>query len=150
MITPLDVQKQQFKKSLNGYNRDEVDDYMSMVADALEKHINENIMLKEKLDRKDEEIKHYKNIERTMSDTLVVAKQTAEELTTSAKQSAQNTINQAEIDAQTIINKAEETVAETMRRHHEMEKDLEAFRMRLEAMLRAQLEIVANYSNDLK
>ncbi len=150
MITPLDVQKQQFKKSLNGYNRDEVDDYMAMVADTLEKHINENIMLKEKLDRKDEEIKHYKNIERTMSDTLVVAKQTAEELMVSAKQTAQNTIDQAEIDAQTIKCEAEAMVAHTMRKQQEMEKDLEAFRMRLEAMLRAQLDIVANYSNDLK
>ncbi len=144
MITPLDVQKKQFKKSINGYNRDEVDDYMSVVADALEKHINENIMLKEKLDRKDEEIKHYKNIERTMSDTLVVAKQTAEELTTSAKQTAQNTIDQAEIDAQAIIKKAEEMAADTMRRQHEMEKDLEVFRMRLESMLRALLDIVSN------
>ncbi len=150
MITPLDVQKQQFRKSINGYNRDEVDDYMAMVADALEKHINENIRLKEKLDRKDEEIEHYKNIERTMSDTLVVAKQTAEELTTSAKQTSQNIINQAEIDAQTLKNQADEMVAETMRRQQKMEKDLEAFRMRLEAMLRAQLDIVSNYSNDLK
>ncbi len=150
MITPLDVQKQQFKKSLTGYNRDEVDDYMLMVADALEKHINENIRLKEKLDRKDEEIKHYKNIERTMSDTLVVAKQTAEELTTSAKQTSQNIIKQAEIDAKKLINKADATVAKTMQQQQKMEKDLAAFRARLEAMLRAQLDIVANYSNDLK
>ncbi len=150
MITPLEVQKQQFKKSINGYNRDEVDDYMEMVANALEKHINENIILKEKLDRKDEEIEHYKNIERTMSDTLVVAKQTAEELTSSAKQTAQNIINQAEIDAKALKTELDEQVADMMCCQQQMEKDLEAFRMRLEAMLRAQLEIVANYSNDLK
>ncbi len=150
MITPLDVQKKQFSKAISGYNRDEVDDYLTMIAGALEKHINENINLKEKLDRKDEQINHYKNIERTMSDTLVVAKQAAEELVAGARQNSDNLLQQAELSAQQLKRDAEAAVADGVRQREQMERDLEAFRLRLEAMLRAQLEIVKNYSKDLK
>ncbi len=150
MVTPLDVQKKQFNKALNGYNRDEVDDYLTQIANALEKHINENIELREKLDRKEEEVNHYKNIERTMADTLVVAKQSAEDLVESAKQKSSNLIEQAELTAQGVKDDAASAVAETVRKHEQLERDLEAFRLRIEAMLRAQLDIVANYSKDLK
>ncbi len=149
MLTPLEVQKKQFSKSISGYNRDEVDDYLTMIANALEKHINENINLKEELDRKEEEISHYKNIERTMSDTLVVAKRAAEDLVSGAKYNSDNLLREAEIKAESMQKNAEDAVIEIIRKREMMERELEVFRLRIEAMLRAQLDIVANYSKDL-
>ncbi len=150
MITPLDVQKHKFKKGINGYQRDEVDQYLALIADTLEKHINENIMLKEKLDHKDEQLSHFQSIEKTMSETLVVAKQTAEELLENANKTAKNTIDEANFKAQKIKNDADLAVLEVMRQREQMERDLEAFRVRMEAMLKAQLEVVENYSVDIE
>ncbi len=150
MITPLDVQKHKFKKGISGYQCDEVDLYLSTIADALEKRINENIMLKEKLDHKDEQLQHFQSIEKTMSETLVVAKQTAEELLENANKTAKNTIDEANLKAQKIKNDADVAVLEVMRQREQMERDLEAFRVRMEAMLRAQLEVVENYSVDIE
>ena len=35
-VSPIEIRQQNFKKSVIGYNKTDVDAYMSMVADALE------------------------------------------------------------------------------------------------------------------
>ncbi|MCK4773095.1 MAG: DivIVA domain-containing protein, partial [Candidatus Latescibacteria bacterium] len=32
-ITPIDIRKQEFRKSMRGYDQDEVDTFLSMIAD---------------------------------------------------------------------------------------------------------------------
>lgn len=150
MLTPLDVQKRNFKKTIRGFNEEEVNEYMEMIANTLEKHINENAMLKEKLNRRDEEIKNYRNIETTLSETLVVAKQSAQDLMNSANKEAENTVQEAQLKAKQILNDAQISIAQVALQKETMEKDLETFRMRMEAMLKAQLGVVQNYSIDLK
>ena len=49
MITPLDIQNKEFKKSLIGYNTREVDTYLDAINDDYEKLYRENIELKIRL-----------------------------------------------------------------------------------------------------
>lgn len=150
MLTPLDVQKRLFKKSVRGYSCEEVDEFMELISNTLEKHINENAMLKEKLDKRDEEIKRYRTLENTLSDTLVVAKQTSEDLVDTAKREAQNIIYEAQLNAQKIHEQSDRALNDKQKRGMGMEEDMQAFKARLEAMLKAQLDLVSKYNIDLK
>src|SRR5438876_10945043 len=56
-LTPLDIQKQTFAKSLKGYNPDEVRAYLHLIAEEIERLVRdvdrqtrENAMLREDLD----------------------------------------------------------------------------------------------------
>ena len=45
MLTPLDIQKQDFGVSFRGYNADEVDDFLDLIGADYEKLYKENIEL---------------------------------------------------------------------------------------------------------
>ena len=42
MLTPLDIENKRFSKKINGYNADEVDDFLDQVTDDYEKIYREN------------------------------------------------------------------------------------------------------------
>ena len=86
MITPLDIQNKQFKRAFRGYKEGEVDEFLDEIIIDYEKIYKENIELKDKILMLSEQIKYYKNLEETLKDTLVVAQNTADEVTLAARQ----------------------------------------------------------------
>src|SRR5437899_12559355 len=48
-LTPLDIRKQEFRKTLRGYDTAGVEDFQVRVADALERAIRERQVLEERL-----------------------------------------------------------------------------------------------------
>lgn len=149
MITPLDIQKKQFSKSLRGLNEKEVQSFLQEVFGTLEKHINDNAELKERLSRSNEEMQKYKNIEKTLSETLVVAKRTAEDLMVNARREAEQLVAQARLQAKAIEEQSKREILELRSQRMMMEKDLEGFRLRMEGLLRAQLDVVSHYKSDV-
>ena len=49
MLTPLDIQKQDFGVKMRGYNADEVDDFLDLVGADYEKLYRENKELKDRV-----------------------------------------------------------------------------------------------------
>ena len=47
MLTPIDIQRQDFEVKLRGYNADEVDDFLDLVGKDYEKLYKENAELRE-------------------------------------------------------------------------------------------------------
>ena len=79
MLTPMDIHDHQFKKSFRGYNENEVDDFLDRVVDDFEKLLRENERLKNQVYANDKELEHYRKLEKTLNDTLMVAQRTARE-----------------------------------------------------------------------
>jgi len=46
-ITPLDIRKQEFKRAVRGFDRDEVSMFLEMVAEEFESLLRENSRLNE-------------------------------------------------------------------------------------------------------
>ena len=65
-ITPLDVRKQEFRRSVRGFDCDEVRAFMSTLADEYEIVLVDNKQLREKLIAQDEKITEYQTMERTL------------------------------------------------------------------------------------
>lgn len=149
MLTPLDIQKREFGKAIRGYNEREVDEFMMLVSQAMEKHIVDVAEQKDRNLRLTEDLSKYKQLEKTMSDTLVVAKKTSEDMLKTASQQADNIVKEAELRAIQMIEQAKKDIQLMQEQKMMMEKDLEGFRMRMEAMLRAQLDVAESYRSDL-
>ena len=56
-ITPLDIRQQQFSVRFRGFDAEEVDTFLEMIADEYETVIEENRKLKEEIEKKDRDIK---------------------------------------------------------------------------------------------
>ena len=79
MITPLDIENKKFSKQMmNGYSVDEVDDFLDDLTVDYTKNYKEATELKAKVAELTKSLEHYKNIESTLQNTLVMAQKTAE------------------------------------------------------------------------
>ena len=81
MITPLDIENKKFsKRALNGYSTEEVDDFLDELTLDYEKIYKEATESKKTIERLNEEITKYRQMESTLQSTLLMAQTTAEEI----------------------------------------------------------------------
>lgn len=102
MLTPMDIQNHEFKKSFRGYNEDEVDEFLDRIVADYEKLLRENEKLKERAGVNEKEITHYKGLEQNLQDTLMVAQKTADDVLTAARKNAKEIRENAANEAQTV------------------------------------------------
>lgn len=140
--TPNDLDNIKFKKNLRGYNEDQVNDVLDSVIQDYELYIKENIELKDRISVLNEGIQHYKNIEESLQNTLVVAQQTGEEIKKNAYDKADNIVKEAEIRSQKIINDANQEVIKIRFEYEEMKKRLHLFKTKSETLILSQLELL--------
>ena len=108
MLTPLDIENKKFpRKRLNGYDPDEVDDFLDQVTDDYEKLYRENTELRDEIDELRKDLDHYKNVEQTLQNTLIMAQTTADDIKATAQARAEQMIR----DAQSEARKSSEEIA---------------------------------------
>jgi len=145
MITPLDIQNKEFKKSLFGYKTKEVDAYLDSINEDYEKLYKENIELKDKISILSEQIRQYNNLEETLKSTLVIAQSTADEVTSSARKKAELIIEDAEITAKNKINEAMDEVNNIKKEYENLLREIYIFKTRYESFIKAQLMSIEEF-----
>ncbi len=145
--TPNDLDNIKFKKNLRGYNEDQVNEVLDHIIQDYELYIKENIELKDRISVLNEGIQHYKNIEESLQNTLVVAQQTGEEIKKNSYEKAENIVKEAELKAQKIINDANQEVIKIRFEYEEMRKRLHLFKTKSETLLLSQLELLKQLFN---
>ena len=96
MITPLDIENKRFSKQMmNGYSVEEVDDFLDDLTLDYTQNYKEVAELKAKVEELNKSLEHYKMIEQTLQNTLVMAQSTAEDVKNVAKQQADQIISEA-------------------------------------------------------
>ncbi len=148
MITPLDIQNKEFKKSLIGYNTKDVDLYLDSINDNYEKLYKENIELKDKIGILSDQIRQYNNLEETLKSTLVIAQSTADDVTSSARKKAEIIVEDAEIQAKNRINEAVNEVRNIMKEYDYLKKEIFVFKTRYESFIKAQLISLEEFYKD--
>lgn len=66
MLTPLDIENREFKKSFRGYNVNELDEFLDDILEDYERVYKENIELKDKINVFSDQIRYYKSLEETL------------------------------------------------------------------------------------
>ena len=87
-------------------------------------------------------IQHYKSIEDTLQNALVVAQGTAESVKQNAKAEADNIIKEAELNALKSVDDINKQVVEKRLQLDETKKQFDVYKAKMEALLISQLEIL--------
>jgi len=140
--TPNDLQNISFKKVFMGYSEDTVNEVLDRIIEDYSEYIRENIELKDKLALLNEGLQHYKTMEESLQNTLIVAQQTGEDIKKNAYEKANNIINEAEVKAQKIASEASEQVMKLKYEYEDMKKRLNVFKSKTETLLVSQLELL--------
>ena len=101
-ITPMDIEQQEFSRSFRGYNEEEVDDFLDKIVKDYEELINENVRLNEEIEKMQEKLKEFSEIEETLRSALLNAQKSAEEMKGRVEEEAKVIIEKAEMDAKTL------------------------------------------------
>jgi cell division initiation protein len=139
-ITPLDLSRKEFSISFRGYNRQEVDEFLSALSSDYETLYRENAALKEELGSLAQKLEDYRSMEENLRNSLLLAQKVAEEIKNSAQKEAELIKSQAQLDAE----KASE---EANRKLQEMRMLYERLRAEVRALLLSFSEILDRTEN---
>jgi cell division initiation protein len=147
-ITPLDIHNHVFPRRLQGYDREEVDAFLRMVAGDYELVLGELQQLRDQMSHLEQRNQELLGNEKLLQETLTTAQHLSEDLKQTALKEAEMTISQAEIQGEKILDAAHRRSA----RLAEDLREMKLLRGRVAAGLRATLEhhlaLVAHLSED--
>ncbi len=149
MLTPLDIENKKFSKQMmNGYNVEEVDDFLDEVTENYEKTYKESNESRKVIDELKKELEHYKNIETTLQSTLVMAQSTAEEVKNVARQQADQIIKDAKGNAQKTVDDLEQEIVMKKKELEDVKKQFDIYKAKMEALLISQLELLKDVNKE--
>jgi cell division initiation protein len=112
-ITPADILNQKFGISFRGYDRDEVDAFLDLIAKDMEDLLRENSFLKDEIEKLNAEVARLREMEETIKDTIISAQKMAETFKENARKESENILDAARLQAEKICFEATKEVAET-------------------------------------
>lgn len=149
MITPLDIENKRFgKQIMNGYNVDEVDDFLDEIIIDYEKLYKENAELKKSLEESNSNVGKYKNLETTLQNTLVMAQSAVDEMKNSAKHQADQIIKDAERSARVKVDELDNQIKLKERELADVTKELDVYKAKMESLLISQLELLKDINKE--
>jgi len=138
-LTPLDIRKQEFRKSLRGYDRLGVEDFQVRVADAFERALRERQVLEERIAALTEQLRVFREREKAMNEALVAAQQLRQETRDSAEREGQVIVREAQADAKRLLDEAKAAQSTVEARMAETERQFQQYVGGFRALLERQL-----------
>jgi cell division initiation protein len=128
-FTPVEIRHVRPRRGIAGYRRRPVDNLLSEIADSFEAVWRERADLVEHVERLEEELVRYRELDQLLRTTLV-----------SAERAAHQVQDQAKRESDTILAEARVEAREIMRSAHAERDALLAEARRIRSLLRAALD----------
>lgn len=129
-------------RSLKGYNVSEVDDFLDELTVEYEKLYKENAELKDKIENNQKDLEHYRTVEHTLQNTLVMAQTTAEDIKKMAQGQADQIVQDAQLTAKQRTDDLSRQEFELRVKIEETKKKFDMYKAKMEALLISQLELL--------
>ena len=137
-LTPLDVRKKRndFKRSVRGYDAAQVDAFLEVVSDRLEQIVREHGTLSDQVAHMQRQLETYQERERALNEALLAAQELREEARSQSERDAAVRLREAETHAEAILLDADQAIRHSQRRL----QDLRAQRRQFLKALRSVME----------
>lgn len=140
--TPDELHNMDFKKTFMGYSEDQVNEVLDNVIEDYNEYTRKNKELDDKLTVLEQGVEHYRKMEESLENTLMVARQSGNEIKNNAREKADNIIKDAEIRAEKIIIDARGELARLQNEYEDLKKNINVFKSKAELSLSSQLELL--------
>ena len=145
-----------FKRSLNGYNIEEVNAFIDDVIKKVESILEEEKKIKHEIKIKDLKIKdleqvveHYKSIEKGMNASIITAEESGEYIKRLAKSERDAIIEDARKNANRIISDALIRAEKIEYKTELLRKNIVSYKNRVRTMLNQQLDIIDDLDEEI-
>ncbi len=144
-----------FKRSLNGYDINEVNSFIDDVIRRVESILKEEEQIKNEMRTKELRIKeleasieHYKSIEQQLNTSIIAAQENGEYIKRLAKSERDAIINDARKNANRIVSDALIRAEKTEYEAQLLKKNINMFKSRVRTMLNQQLDLIEDLDKE--
>ena len=131
-----------FSKEFNGYNKEEVNDFLNNVIIQTEKLLKRLEYQQKEIDKLNKEIVHYRGIEKSLDLALANAQEVGEHIRKMANNESNMIIDDAKRNASKIVNDALIRSEKIELKTQQAERNLRIFKNKLRSIVAQQLEVV--------
>ena len=141
-ITIVDIQHKQFKKKMTGYDPADVDQYLDEIIEAFEDEAHRRAALEAEIVDLRERISHFKAMEESLQNTLLLAQRTADEVKASAHKEADLIRAEARLAADKEIASYGDRSIEARREYQRALETTEKAKSELRSLLMTHLSLL--------
>ena len=152
-ITSLEIKDKTFGVQFRGFNREEVDEFLDIVVRDYEDLVRSNHEKDQHIKNLEDRLSYFDEIKDSLSQSVLIAQDTAERVKQAANDRSRNIIQQAEQDAQRLLDEAKYKANEILRQAtdnakkvavetEELKNKSRVFHQRLKSTIESQLAIV--------
>lgn len=142
MLTPEDIDKQQFSKQFKGYAVEEVDDFLEELTNDYEVLMLANKKQEDKIKELEAKIDGLSTNTNALQETLLIAKQTADEMRRRAEEEANMIVGEAKKMLEDRAGNIDEIIEEKQNTLKFLQNEIETYKAKAERMLIEQLEVL--------
>lgn len=141
-ISPLEIKKQEFKKTFRGYDIAEVNSFLERVSREFTDLIQEMKSLQQKNVESDIQLREYKQLEKTLQQTLIQAQETSNKSLENSKREGELIIQEAELKSKKILDEARSEILKMKEEVTILKSKKESITSRLKVLLSSELELI--------
>ncbi len=142
-LTPLDIRKQEFRKTLRGFDPIEVQTFLEMVGEEYEQVLQENKHLNNRIIELETKLKDFQETEKNLRETLLNVQEVKKQSEESSRRQADLLIKEAELKALEIIELARKQARKMRDEVSILKTQKESFINRLRQILISQIELLS-------
>lgn len=133
---------EKFSYEANGYNRSEVNQFVSDVIKETEGIITRVKAQNREIEELKREIEHYKNLENTLKDAIIKAEETGDNIKRMAREEGSMIVTDAKHNASRIVNEALLKAEKIENKADILEKNMKIFKRKLKLIMEQQMAVV--------
>lgn len=152
-ITSLEIKDKTFSTKFRGFDPEEVDEFLDIVVRDYEDLVRNNHEMERHIRSLEERLSYFDEMKDSLSQSVLIAQDTAERVKQAAQERSNNIIQQAEQDVQRLLEEAKYKANEILRQAtdnakkvavetEELKNKSRVFHQRLKSTIESQLAIV--------
>ncbi|MGT2767979.1 DivIVA domain-containing protein [Streptococcus ictaluri] len=151
-LTALEIKDKTFKTKFRGYSEEEVNEFLDIVVNDYEALVRKNRENESKIKDLQEKLSYFDEMKESLSQSVILAQETAEKVKASANAEASNLVSKATYDAQYLLDESKAKANQLLRdatdeakrvaiETEELKRQTRVFHQRLIASIELQLSL---------
>ena len=141
-VSKIDLLNKDFSRSLFGYSRMEVDQFMLELAEVLGDAADNQKGLRKKIKRLESSVREYRQRDETLRDTLMSTQKMVDDLKVTAGKEAQLIIDEARAKADATVQTGHNRLAQIHEEIEALKRQRSQFEVQLKGLLKSHLEML--------
>lgn len=133
---------EKFSYEANGYNRNQVNQFVEEVITQTEGIIKRCKEQKNEIENLRQELEHYKNIETSLKDAIIRAEEAGDNIKRMAREESEMIVTDAKHNASRIVNEALLKAERIEVQSERLQNNIKIFKRKLKLIIEQQMEVV--------